>query len=111
MPVIQGSLSIAAGATIPNLISGSAFEFARGAQLVSMGIVASAAGLQVGITSGADLISEEFEAAVKTTYPIIPDEMYYTDVMAPGDRLVLRARNTSGAPITARWVIQIAGAG
>ena len=93
MPVIQIEQSIAAGAVNNNLVSGSAFEFARTRQLVSIGIVASATGSFSTIQAGADVIAEEFSPAIKTSYPIIPDEMYYTDVMEPGDRLVFAYRN------------------
>jgi len=53
------------------------------------------------------VIAEEFAPAIKTTYPIIPDEMYYTDVMEPGDRLVIRYRNPTGGALTVRGVVQI----
>ena len=45
--------------------------------------------------------------AVQTRYPIIPDEMYYNDVGAAGDRLVVKFRNTSGAAVNARVICQI----
>jgi len=41
MPVIINAVSVAAGAVNNNLVSGSAFEFARVQSIVSMGIGAS----------------------------------------------------------------------
>jgi hypothetical protein len=107
MPVIQISASVAAGASNNNLVNGSAYEFARTRQLVSIGLVQSATGGFATIQAGSDVIAEEFEPAIKTTYPIIPDEMYYTDVMEVGDRLVLRYRNPTGGALTVKAIVQI----
>lgn len=107
MPVIQRELSLAAGASNDNILSGSAFEFARVNSLVSIGVVASATGTFATINSGADVVAEEFAPAIKSTYPIIPDEMYYSDVAAAGDRLVIRVRNPTGGAITIRAIVQV----
>lgn len=107
MPVIQKETSIAAGAVADNLLSGSAFEFLRQNSLVSIGIAQSATGMFATIQSGADIIAEEFSPAILTRYPIIPDEMYYSDVGSAGDRLVIRVRNPTGGALTARAVVQI----
>lgn len=107
MPVIQIETPVAAGAVNNNLVSGSAYEFARRRQVVSIGLVQSATGGFATIQAGADVIAEEFSPAIKTSFPIIPDEMYYTDVMEPGDRLVLRYRNPTAGAITVRAIVQI----
>lgn len=106
MPMIPNTTTVAANSTNNNIISGSAFEFARVRQLCSIGLVAAAAGMFCAISSGSDLITEEFEAPILATYPIIPDNMYFTDYMEPGDRLVLRARNSTGAGIIVRALCQ-----
>ena len=107
MPVIQKETSIAAGAVSDNLLAGSAFEFLRQNSLVSIGLTQSATGMFATIQSGADIVVEEFSPAIATRYPIIPDEMYYADVGAAGDRLVIRVRNPTGGALTARAVVQI----
>jgi len=107
MPVIQKETSVAAGATTDNVISGSAFEFARQNQLVSIGCVASATGGFVTIQSGSDVVLEESPPTVKTSMPTIPDDMLYNDAMAAGDRLVIRLRNPTGGALTFRTVVQI----
>jgi hypothetical protein len=107
MPVIQNETIITAGLNNPNLVAGSAFEFARTRQLVSIGVVVSATGGFVSISAGADILAEEFPPAIKATYPIIPDDMYYTDVMEQGDRLVIRARNPTGGSLTFRHLVQV----
>jgi hypothetical protein len=104
MPVIMKQVSVPLNGTVDNILAGSAFEFARTNALVSMGVSAAATGTFVTFNSGADVVAEEFEPAILTRYPIIPDEMYFSDVAAAGDRLVIRVRNTTGAAIIVRVV-------
>lgn len=106
MPMIMIEQSVAAGAVNNNLVSGSAFEFARARQIVSLGIAQSATGGFATLQAGPDIIAEEFPPPILTRYPIIPDEMYFTDVMEMGDRLVVRYRNPTGGALTARVVVQ-----
>ena len=112
MSVIQGQLSIAAAGSSNNLLSGSAFEFARSQQLVSIAVAATLTGGFIGITVGADLVLEDtppavIVAATNGGYPVIPDGFYYNDVAQPGDRIVLRARNPSAGAIVFSWIVQI----
>lgn len=107
MPMIMVEESVAAGAVNNNLVSGSAFEFARNRQVVSIGLVQSATGGFATIQAGPDIVVEEFSVPILTTYPIIPDNMYFTDVMETGDRLVLRYRNPTGGALTVRAVVQV----
>jgi hypothetical protein len=107
MPVIVKETSVAAGTTNDNILSGSAFEFARQNSLVSIGINQSATGGFATINSGADVIAEEFSPPIATVYPVIPDNMYFSDVAAAGDRLVVRYRNPTGGALTVRVICQV----
>lgn len=106
MPMIMIETSVAAGAVNNNLVSGSAFEFAKVRQVVSLGVVQSATGGFATIQAGSDIIAEEFSVPILTTYPVIPDNMYFTDIMEAGDRLVIRYRNPTGGALTVRAVVQ-----
>jgi len=106
MPMIMVEVSVAAGAVNNNIVSGSAFEFARARQVVSIGLVQSATGGFATIQAGPDIVVEEFSVPILTTYPIIPDNMYFTDIMEAGDRLVVRYRNPTGGTLTVRGVVQ-----
>jgi hypothetical protein len=104
MPAIQVEVSVAANSANSNLFSGSAFEYSRGRNLLSLGVTAAATGTFVTINSGADVVLEESPAFVKTSFPIVPDEMYYNDIMEPFDRLRVSVRNPTGAAVIHRAI-------
>jgi len=105
--VIQKETVLAAGAVNDNLLAGSAFEYLRAPAIVSFGCVASATGAFITIQAGPSIVLEESAPTVKTTMPVVPDDFLYTAACAPGDRLVVRARNPTGGAITMRTVAQI----
>ena len=107
MPVIMKEVSVPLTSQVDNLVSGSAFEFARTRQIISVGITAAATGTFVTLTSGSDVVLEESPPYVATVFPVIPDQMFYTDVMEQGDRLVIKARNPTGAAVIHRVIVQI----
>lgn len=107
MPVIQKQVTVPLNGAIENVLAGSAFEFLRGNAVVSLGITAEATGVVGNIQSGSDVVLEESDVAIKPTFPVVPDEMYYNDVGVQGDRLVVRLRNTTAGDITARVIAQI----
>lgn len=108
MPIIQKEISVAAGATVENALSGSAFEFLRRPSVVSMGITAAATGTFATIQSGPDVVLEESPPMVQTSFPRIPDEMAYNFAGVSGDRLVARLRNPTGGAVVMRVLAQIA---
>lgn len=107
MPMILREVSIAANTTNENIIAGSAFEFARGRGVLSVGIVAAATGCIGNIQAGADIVAEAFPLPIKTTYPVVPDEFYFTDVVEQGDRIVERVQNTTAGALVVRSVTQL----
>ncbi len=107
MAVIQKEITVGVGETVENAISGSAFEFLRRQALVSIGVTAAATGTFVTVQSGADIVLEESPTFVKTSFPIIPDEMFYNDVGVVGDRLVIRLRNPTAGAIVMRVLVQV----
>jgi len=104
MPAIQVEISVGAAGSNSNLFSGSAFEYARGRQALSCGVVAAATGTFFTLQAGADIIVEESAPMVLTTMPIVPDHMYYNDIMEPFDRLRLSVRNPTAGPVIHRAI-------
>lgn len=107
MPAIQVETSVAAGSTNQNIFSGSAFEYSRGRQLLSLGVTAAATGTFITIQSGADVILEESPPYVSTVFPVVPDQMFYNDVMEMFDRLRVQVRNPTGGAVIHRSIALI----
>lgn len=108
MPSILRTTTFAAAGTNPNVNSGSVFETARTRQALSMAIVQSVTANFALINVGADVVAEEFEPPVLTTYPIIPDMFFFTDIAEIGDRIVIAVRAT--VAVTFRSIVLIGGA-
>lgn len=104
MPAMQVETSVGATSTNTNIFSGSAFEYSRGRQILSLGVTAATNGTFITIQSGADVILEESPPMVLTTMPIVPDHMYYNDVMEMFDRLRVQVRNPTGGGIIHRAI-------
>jgi len=104
MPAIQVEVSVANATSNPNLFTGSAFEYARGRTALSLGVTAAATGSFVTIQSGSDVVREESPPYVSTLFSIVPDQMFYNDIMEPMDRLRLQVRNPTGGAIIHRAI-------
>ncbi len=104
MPAIQVEVSVGATSVETNIFNGSAFEYSRGRNLLSLGVTAAAPGTFVTIQGGADVILEESPPFVLTTFPVVPDHMFYNDVLEPFDRLRVQCRNPTGGAVIHRAI-------
>ena len=94
MPTLLRETVFAAAGSNANVNTGSIFETCRRRQALSIGIVTTVAANLAGCNVGADVVAEEFVAPVLATYPIIPDNFYFTDIGEPNDRIVIFVRAT-----------------
>ena len=101
MPAIQAEVSVPANATNPSLFNGSAFEYSRGRNALSLGVTAAATGTLTTIQSGADIVLEESATYIATQFPIVPDQMFYNDIMNPSIVCACRS-GTARAPRSLR---------
>lgn len=104
MGLIKSSVSVAAGASVANILAGSVFEFVRDPSQVRIGLLASATGLLVGVSSGSDVLLEDGSLVdvvrVANQGPIFPDDYILSDVALPMERLKIAVRNPTGGAIT-----------
>jgi len=107
MPVIQGSVSIAGNAVNDNVLSGSQFEFLPYNARLAFGLVASATGLIVDVYSGQDALCEAYAPSTANRFPINPDDFNLQDIAAGGERIKVRARNTTGGALTLFFSVNI----
>jgi hypothetical protein len=86
-----------------NLLQGTQYEFLppklfpRGA-LVEFGNLADATGVLRTVQTGSDVVEEESPMNIGTInqQPIYPDNFTLNDLVAPGERINVKARDTSG---------------
>ena len=90
-----------------NVLSGSAFEYPQQPIQVSLGMNVETTGTFVTIYAGSRLIVEEFPPYVASTYPIVPDQMYFNFVALPQERLVVAWRNPTGATRTMYLMMEL----
>lgn len=100
MPQIQNSVSIAANSVNDNVIAGSQFEFLPYNARLDFGLVGSATGILVDVYSGADALCEQMAISTANRFPINPDDYTLKDVAMAGERIKIRARNTTGGALT-----------
>lgn len=108
MPLITQTVSVPANGSATPLV-GNQYEFLGRPAAVAFGIVADAVGVVQTIFSGSDLLAQEGPVVIRAAgaMPVNPDDFYLSDIAAPGDRLSVLLRNTTGAAIAARVVVQI----
>ena len=107
MPVIMREVSVAAGASIANLLAGSTFELMRGNVFLSIGVTAAATGTFISIFSGSDIVLEESPPHVLGTYPLVPDQMVFSDIATLADRIVIGVRNPTGGAVIHRALVKV----
>jgi len=90
--------------TQANLLAGTQFEFLparmfpRGA-FVEFATLTDATGVLRTVQTGADVAEEESPMNIGTinVQPVYPDNFTLNDFVAPGEKINLKARDTSGA--------------
>ena len=99
MPLIPLRVILAASGTNANALSGSVYEYLPFPAFVEIGLSTDATGVLCSVSSGPDILQEEGPVQLGTinVMPKYPDDYFLTDHAAPGDRLVVKLRDTSGA--------------
>jgi hypothetical protein len=108
MPTIKNEVSVPANSQVENILTDSLFEvIGFPAARIEFGLKAAATGLLLDVYSGLDTIAEQFRPNTGTGTPIFPDDFSLTDVATAGEKLKIRARNTTGAAIVLQFDIRI----
>jgi len=101
MPVMTDRQSVAANATVTNVLSGKIGEFLQGPGAVVLYGTASAVGLNLSLLVGGQVIVDDQEANAQNRMPLVPDDFIGAASGLQGDRIIVRIRNTTGGAITA----------
>lgn len=106
MPTMRVPFSAPIGGTVFPL-QGQQYEYLPFASALEFAIVAAAAGLQVTVYSGSDLLQQAGPATVKATPPLYPDDFLLTDAARPGERISIQIANPTGGVIAGEVVVKI----
>jgi hypothetical protein len=98
MPMIQVRTVLAANSTAQPL-TGNQYEYIPWPCLVEAAVLTDATGVLATVASGPDILQEEGPVQVGTinVQGKYPDDFHLSDTAAPGDRLKINLRDTSGA--------------
>ncbi len=107
MPTIKVNTSVAANATVDNVLTGNQFEFLPFNARLEFGIVAAAIGVVMDVYSGSDTLIEAGTVSSANRSPLYPDDYDLVDVAAAGERVKVRLRNTTGAAIVVNTTVRI----
>lgn len=97
MPLVQSSVSVAGASVVNNVLEGTQYLYCPYDAFVEFGLVgdADAEDLQVDVYTGADVIAESMTPSAQNRTPVYPDDYTLNDVVAGGELIKVRVRNTN----------------
>lgn len=107
MPTMQDTLSVAANSVSANVISGQFYENIPPGARVDFSALGAATGIRATVLNGVPVVQDQaipFNAT--SQFPKIPDDVM-SSFMAPGGKLDIRFRNTTGAAIVVGWRVDL----
>lgn len=108
MPVAQGTTATAAGGTTANVLNGETVEFVERPSRVRFYITAEAAGeSRVQIKFGSREVLSEAPVSRQARPPLVPDDFLMEDIGMPGERIIVRHRNTGAGSNTLFWRVEV----
>lgn len=95
--IIQNVAVIAANTQVDDVLVNNVLAMNRqGISVVEYSLIGSATGLLVTLMNGVIQIAPEFAPGLQNHFPIYPDDFLGKFGVMPADRILLRARNTTG---------------
>lgn len=103
MSIMTATASLGANTTEPNALSGKSKEFVTEPSVVSIAACGSATGLNVTVIIGDEVVIDDQPIGAQNHFPVVPDDVLAQGGGFPGDRIVVKVRNTTGGALT-YWV-------
>lgn len=107
MPVMQGSVSVAANAVSANLLAGELFEFLSRPSRISLFTTGSAIGLNCTLLVGGLAFANDQAISTANRFPLVPDDFFVDAGGFASERLILTFRNTTGGALTAFFKVEV----
>lgn len=95
--------AVVANTTVPNVLAGKSAEFVKEPSVVSFSATGSAAGLFMTAIVGEEVVIEDQLIPVTNRFPVVPDDTMAQAGGFPGDRIIVKIRNSTGGALNA-WV-------
>jgi|SRR5262245_3601668 len=107
MPVMTDRQSVAANATVTNVLAGKLHEFLSRPSAIRLYACASAVGLNVTFIVGSQSTVQDQEVNAQNRMPIVPDDFVADAGGLGGERVLISYRNTTAGAITAFTRIEV----
>jgi hypothetical protein len=103
MPMMSDTQSVAGNAVVQNAMAGKSQEFIKEPSVVTLSATGSAIGLFMTFIVGEEVIIEDQAIPLTNRFPIVPDDSLGQGGGFPGDRVIVKIRNSTGGALTS-WV-------
>lgn len=111
MPTITKSTTVAANDVSGNILSGELYEFLPSPAGVAVYSSAAADGINAMMSIGGEVLINDNLVSNSNRFPVVPDDQILEEGGFQGDRLFLQYRNTTGAPVVVKTLIDITPVG
>lgn len=100
MSVMTDTQSVAANTTIANCMAGKSHEFITEPSVVTLSATGSAVGLYMTFIVGDEIVIEDQAIPLTNRFPVVPDDTLGQAGGFPGDRVIVKIRNSTGGALT-----------
>lgn len=107
MPIMTDSQSVAANSTVANVVAGKPHEFIGRPSIVRVYATSSATGINLTLLVGGVSIVQDQLISAANRFPIRPDDLLAEAAAAPGSRLVVSLRNSTGGALTVQSMVEV----
>jgi len=111
MPSMSATVSVAANAVSANVVAGRQFEFIAVPSMVTVYATGAAAGLNATINIGGISYLDDSQVPPTNRFPLREEDGLVEAGALGGERILMTARNTTGAAIVFNWLIDVEPAG
>lgn len=99
--------SVAANATVANVLAGKLHEFVTQQSVVRIYSTAAAVGVFISALVGGESVVQDQEVSAQNRMPIVPDDFIAEIGALPGDRILVAQRNSTAAAIVAFTRVEV----
>lgn len=99
--------SVAANTITANIVAGKVFEFVQRPSIVRFYIVSAAVAVLADVLVGNESYVQGEEVSAANRFPIRNEDLLIEMGALPGERIVVRLNNTTGAAIVVKTLIEV----